>query len=171
MQKVVKYQDLKNDMTDTCNFQPVDIGVTGVLKTNVQKYLKSFACNRGCEEKCILIEKSTGLRTSYLRSVDLVVSYNIYSTQKKVQQNDMLQCEHCDFLTTHPGNLKILSCKHTDDMFQCQHYDYSAANPRNLNENSHVHNVVTAAYYQYVHTGDMLQRQYCEFKTAHSRHS
>ena len=51
----------------------------------------------------------------------------------------MLQCEHCDFLTTHPGNLKILSCKHTDDMFQCQHCDYAATQSANLKAHSRKH--------------------------------
>ena len=44
-EKVVKYQDLKNDMADTYNLQPVDIipvviGATGLMKTNLQKYLQ-----------------------------------------------------------------------------------------------------------------------------------
>ena len=44
-EKVVKYQDLKTDMADTYNLQPVDIipvliGATGLKKTNFQKYLQ-----------------------------------------------------------------------------------------------------------------------------------
>ena len=44
-EKVVKYQDLINDMADTCNLQPVDIipvalVAMGLMKTNLQKYLQ-----------------------------------------------------------------------------------------------------------------------------------
>ena len=44
-EKVVKYQDLKNDVTDTFNLRPVDIipvviGATGLMKKNLQKYVQ-----------------------------------------------------------------------------------------------------------------------------------
>ena len=45
VEKVVKYQDLKNDIADTYHLQPVDvipvvIGATGLMKQNLQNYLK-----------------------------------------------------------------------------------------------------------------------------------
>ena len=45
LEKVVKYQDLKNDIADTYHLQPVDvvpvvIGATGLMKQNLQNYLK-----------------------------------------------------------------------------------------------------------------------------------
>ena len=48
-EKVVKYQDLKNDISDTYNLQPVDIvpiviGATGVMKKNLQNYIKLLPC-------------------------------------------------------------------------------------------------------------------------------
>ena len=44
-EKVFKYQDLKKDMADTYNLQPVNIipvviGTKGLMKTNLQKYLQ-----------------------------------------------------------------------------------------------------------------------------------
>ena len=44
-EKVVKYQELKNDIADTYHLQPVDvipvvIGATGLMKKNLQKYLQ-----------------------------------------------------------------------------------------------------------------------------------
>ena len=44
MEKVVKYQDLKNDIVATHGFRPVDvipvvIGATGLMKQNLQNYL------------------------------------------------------------------------------------------------------------------------------------
>ena len=44
-EKIVKYQDLKNDIADTYDLQPVDIipiviGATGLMKRNLQKYLE-----------------------------------------------------------------------------------------------------------------------------------
>ena len=44
-EKVVKYQDLKNDIADTYRLQPVDvipvvIGATGLMKQNLDNYLK-----------------------------------------------------------------------------------------------------------------------------------
>ena len=44
-EKIVKYQDLKNDIADTHGLQPVDvipvvIGATGLMKQNLQKYLQ-----------------------------------------------------------------------------------------------------------------------------------
>ena len=44
-EKIVKYQDLKNDIADTYDLQPVDIipiviGATGLMKKNLQKYLE-----------------------------------------------------------------------------------------------------------------------------------
>ena len=43
-EKIVKYQDLKNDIADTHDLQPVDvipvvIGATGLMKQNLQNYL------------------------------------------------------------------------------------------------------------------------------------
>ena len=48
-EKVCKYQNLKNDIQDTYNFHPVDIipvviGATGLMKKNLQKYLKMIPC-------------------------------------------------------------------------------------------------------------------------------
>ena len=44
-EEIIKYQDLKYDMADTYNLQPVDIipvviGATGLMKKNLQKYLQ-----------------------------------------------------------------------------------------------------------------------------------
>jgi len=38
---------------------------------------------------------------------------------------DMLQCEHCEYTTTNPFNLKAHSrYKHTGKTFHCQYCDY-----------------------------------------------
>ena len=49
-EKVVKYQDLKNDMQDTYHLRPVDtipivIGATGLMKKNLQNYIQRLPCN------------------------------------------------------------------------------------------------------------------------------
>ena len=48
-EKVIKYQDLKNDMKDTYNLTtveviPIILGATGVLKTNFNNYLSKLPC-------------------------------------------------------------------------------------------------------------------------------
>ena len=54
-EKVVKYQDLKNDMKDTYELDsteivPVILGATGIIKNNFAKYLKRIPGNINCLE-------------------------------------------------------------------------------------------------------------------------
>ena len=60
----------------------------------------------------------------------------LYNVQRK---NEMLQCEHCDYLTTRSHNLKIHSRKHTGEMIQCEHCDYSTTRSDNLKVHSYKH--------------------------------
>ena len=57
----------------------------------------------------------------------------------------VLQCQHCDYTTTHSCHLKSHSRKHTGDMLQCQHCNFTTAHPGHLKIHSRKH------------TGDMLQ--------------
>ena len=63
-EKVVKYQDLKNDMADTFNLQPVEvipvvISATGLMKKNLQKYLKRIPGNTTALELQTEVVKET----------------------------------------------------------------------------------------------------------------
>jgi len=63
-EKVVKYQDLKNDISDTYNLQPVDIvpiviGATGVMKRNLQNYIKLLPCKLTSLELQIEVVRET----------------------------------------------------------------------------------------------------------------
>ena len=54
-EKVVKYQDLKNDMNDTYQLRTVDIipvviGATGIMKKNLQKYIELLPCKTNSYE-------------------------------------------------------------------------------------------------------------------------
>ena len=49
VEKVTKYQPLKNDIGDTYRFKPVDIipiviGATGVMKRNLESYINLLPC-------------------------------------------------------------------------------------------------------------------------------
>ena len=49
MEKVRKYQDLKNDIKDTYRYEPIDIipiviGATGTMKRNLQRYIQLLPC-------------------------------------------------------------------------------------------------------------------------------
>ena len=51
----MKYQDLKNDLRTTWELEdiciiPVVVGATGLVKTNLQNYLKSIPGTPSCDE-------------------------------------------------------------------------------------------------------------------------
>ena len=54
-EKLMKYQDLKNDLRTTWELEdiciiPVVVGATGLVKTNLQNYLKSIPGTPSCDE-------------------------------------------------------------------------------------------------------------------------
>ena len=60
----VKFEDLKNDISDTYSLQPVDIvpiviGATGAMKRNLQNYIKLLPCKLTSLELQIEVVKET----------------------------------------------------------------------------------------------------------------
>jgi len=67
-EKVTKYQDLKNDLRDTWNLNtieiiPVIVGATGVMKTNLKRYLQQIPGNL-----CTSVSPGSGAHTQYIRT-------------------------------------------------------------------------------------------------------
>ena len=56
-----------------------------------------------------------------------------------MKKNDMLQCQHFDYATTHSDNLKTHSQRHTGEMLQCQHCDYTTAHSSHLKRHYRKH--------------------------------
>ena len=62
--KIAKYQNLKNDLKTTWSLQAIDIipiviGATGLMKTNLEKYLKAIPGNPSASEAQICAIKGT----------------------------------------------------------------------------------------------------------------
>ena len=114
-------------------------------------YIKLLPCKLTSLELQIEVVRETVSMPSNLRSNDLVVillnNMVLCNVQRK---NEILKCEYCDYTSTHSGNLKAHSRKHSDEILKCEHCDYTTTRSNVLKAHSCKHN------------GEMLQFTFSE---------